>query len=491
MNAGAQGIEWIALGALALFALMLRVLLIWYTGFDGLYGQDPFAYFDYAAALKTALALGQLPPPFFWPIGYPTLVAALSALLPLGLAAQVVSIIAGVLITVLAFLIVCEILGDQPHSVIAALFAGMLVASAGQLLISSVSAMADAASLFCATLSAFGILRFHRTRALRWIALAGFALGWAVTTRWVYALLIPVWGIALVVERRKVSLLVAPVFFLLALLSQGLLIADEASRGVPAFVGDAQVYTWNPLNAFQSDIVNADGHFKYFWSVGSFYSFPLIKPDYIAIWFTPLILLGAWALRKRRWELILLLGWFGVMWGFLIGVEWENWRFPLAFFPPLVVLAGVGVHGLLQHLSRRRVRLVGGWLAIGLIVTVVWGMYDAGSFVGHQLDERAIVGWVDARVPRGATILTFGETTTLEHFTPFRVVEIASESPDSVEQIAQNAKDVFVLLNVENVESQWQGLAPQLNFRALDDRFVLAPIASSGAYVLYSVGRHR
>jgi hypothetical protein len=60
-----------------------------------------------------------------------------------------------------------------------------------------------------------------------------------------------------------------------------------------------------------------------------------------------------------------------------------------------------------------------------------------------------------------------------------------------VEQIAQNAKDVFVLLNVENVESQWQGLAPQLNFQALDDRFVLAPIASRGAYVLYSVGSHR
>ena len=225
--------------------------------------------------------------------------------------------------------------------------------------------------------------------------------------------------------------------------------------------------------------------------MGSFYSFPLIKPDYIAIWFTPLILLGAWALRKRRWELILLLGWFGVMWGFLIGVEWENWRFPLAFFPPLAVLAGVGAHGLLQQLSRRRVRLVGGWLAIGLIVMVVWGIYDAGSFIGHQLDERAIVGWVDARVPRGATILTFGETATLEHFTPFRVVEMASESPDSVEQIAQNAKDVFVLLNVENVESQWQGLAPQLNFQALDDRFVLAPIASRGAYVLYSVGSHR
>ena len=62
------------------------------TGFDGLYGQDPFAYLDYAAAFKAALAQGQWPPPFFWPIGYPMLIAVFSIFVPAAFAAQMVSV---------------------------------------------------------------------------------------------------------------------------------------------------------------------------------------------------------------------------------------------------------------------------------------------------------------------------------------------------------------------------------------------------------------
>ena len=40
--------------------------------FDGLYGQDPFAYFYYSTgALRDSLLELRRPPPFFWPPGYP------------------------------------------------------------------------------------------------------------------------------------------------------------------------------------------------------------------------------------------------------------------------------------------------------------------------------------------------------------------------------------------------------------------------------------
>jgi hypothetical protein len=82
---------------LFLVALLVRVAMALIFQFDGLYGQDPFAYL-------------QPPPPFFWPIGYPLLVVLGTLVVGVQpLAGQLVSIIAGALIAPLVFLIVCAI----------------------------------------------------------------------------------------------------------------------------------------------------------------------------------------------------------------------------------------------------------------------------------------------------------------------------------------------------------------------------------------------
>src|SRR5438105_14880554 len=81
--AGASGNDWrmrpahkwhmpIALFA---FALLVRALAIGLTQFDGLYGQDAFAYYDYARELWQRVHNLQAPEPFWWPLGYPALVA--------------------------------------------------------------------------------------------------------------------------------------------------------------------------------------------------------------------------------------------------------------------------------------------------------------------------------------------------------------------------------------------------------------------------------
>jgi len=59
---------------LLLFAggILLRLLLLTPTGFDGLYGQDAYAYYDFAGELRAALNQGRAPGDFFWPLGYPT-----------------------------------------------------------------------------------------------------------------------------------------------------------------------------------------------------------------------------------------------------------------------------------------------------------------------------------------------------------------------------------------------------------------------------------
>src|SRR3954464_1512427 len=72
-------------------AASLAARLAW--PFDGLYGQDAFAYFRYARALWPWLLRGEPLPIYYWPAGYPLLVALALPLFGGGSAAgQAVSI---------------------------------------------------------------------------------------------------------------------------------------------------------------------------------------------------------------------------------------------------------------------------------------------------------------------------------------------------------------------------------------------------------------
>lgn len=66
----------IALGVLFASALLVRLAHVVRASFDGLYGQDAYAYYQYAGELLAAITRGQAPPPFWWPLGYPALLSA-------------------------------------------------------------------------------------------------------------------------------------------------------------------------------------------------------------------------------------------------------------------------------------------------------------------------------------------------------------------------------------------------------------------------------
>ncbi|MBI3914977.1 MAG: oligosaccharide flippase family protein [Chloroflexi bacterium] len=458
--------------------------------FDGLYGQDAFAYLDYSRALGSALAQFQIPPPFFWPLGYPALVALASIFVSIETGAQMVSLIAGALTASLTFLLTQEILRDHPRVLAAGIIAGLMVASAGQFLISSISAMSDAAGLFWALMSAYAFARFARADSPRWIAVAGLALGCAIMTRWTFGLLAPVWIAALVAEnknwRKAITRIMRFILPLIAALaSQIALMLIHAARGTSAYLGDIQTVSWNLTNAWSNEITNGDGHFIYALPVAAFYAQTLAHPSFIFPSLTPFILIGAWALRRARCFLILLGGWILAIWFFLAGIAWENPRFALAFLPPLAILAAIGVTRFVDrvpHARRWTYALVGASLAL----TFVIGFRGAQEFVAAQQLDRAIARWAIHKLPPHATVITFGITQTLKHFTAFDVIELYDETPESVCAIAETRDDVFVLVNPANLETQWRGFAPQINFDALRARGRFEPIAQSGAYTLFA-----
>ena len=181
--------------------IILRLALIAPTGFDGLYGQDPYAYYDFAAELRSAIADGHSLPPFFWPLGYPALVGISGAIF--GTAPQVgqlLNIILGVALAPLVYLLVRQMGGGRW----AALTAGLLMAVCGQAVQSSLVIMADIPALFWGTVSAVLLWRYinhfqtGQPDKLS-LPLASLTLALAIITRWLYLVLIIPWGLTLLI----------------------------------------------------------------------------------------------------------------------------------------------------------------------------------------------------------------------------------------------------------------------------------------------------
>ncbi|HEX5505749.1 MAG TPA: hypothetical protein VFW96_24240 [Thermomicrobiales bacterium] len=478
--------------------------------FDGLYGQDPYAYYDYAVGpLRAGLLRLRPPPDFYWPPGYPLLVALVSfAVGARPLAGQLVSLVAGGLAAVGTALLAREVWpaldgrGGARARFYGPLLAGLVVALCGQLWQSSIVVMADTTGLAAATLGAWALARYGRRGAsggVGWLALAAAGLSWAVLTRWAYALVaIPCTVYALVALRRRgrpvalahgaaatavVAVLLGPLLVPVAI---GLL---EPGRTAP-FAADLDVYRWDPLNAARRAFHTADGLLAYRWPNGLYYALAPALPFFFTPLLAWLIAPGLWTTLRRRATagLVLVVGWAGVTYAFHAGAPWQNIRFVLAYLPPLAVLLALGAVVACRAVGRHGRALVGVGLAAGLAWMTVGGVGLTRGFIARKDADLALARAV--RLPADARLLTFGPTLTFQHYTAIETDDLSGLTPPDLARLAAGDHPVYLLLDTANVETQWRGLPPDENYRWLRDGPGLAPLGRYGGhYTLFRVGR--
>lgn len=474
---------------LALFAaaLLLRVLYVLGYGFDGLYGQDAFAYYDFAAAV----ASGRTPGPFFWPLGYPVLLTGAFALFGVSAAAaQAINLALGALLAPLVYVLARQAGCRWPG----ALAAGLLMAICGQAVQSSLVVMADIPALAWAVISAVALNVYLDDRRRRWLALAAVTVALAAVTRWLYLALVLPWGMAVLVAWRGrfrwQDALAALAAALVILLPQML----YSTTGPYPTLNHAWVRGWSPENMLRRDFVNVDGVFHYEQANALFYARPFYDAYYLAPVFAVFMLPGLWTLWRRDVARALMTaGWALVPYGFLVGIPYQNIRFPLIVFPAIAVLAGLGIEAV-EGWQVIRGRQAAVWGILGMVVlfglgqTVSAGQEVIGTFLGRQQADRAAAAWVTAYVPPEANLYTFGLTLTLQHYTDLEVYELFYETPDTLTDRWVAGQPDYLLINVWQIENQWDGRAPQIAFHWLRDVRGLTELGRYGNYTLFRVG---
>lgn len=513
MKVCTKQVEWGLILLLFLASLGLRVWIVAPTGFNGLYGQDAFAYYDFAGQLRQLPQGGQLSTNFFWPLGYPVLlVAGFAVFGTQALVGQMLSMILGAALTPMVYILTRQ-LGSKRSG---ALLAAWIMTLCGQALQSSLVLMSDIPALAWAALSAICLLHYLNrsvqapaeaedmglkplvhSRKLLWLVLSAGLLALACITRWLYLALIVPWGLAVLVtwgwklqRWREVAI---------ASLAAGLVFLPEMvySRTAPVSPFDhAWVEGWSPANAFHSSFDNVDGHFAYAEINGIYYAQPFYDPYYLAPLFTPFLLIGIAGLVKHRrtLALALLLGWALLPFLFLAGIPYQNIRFPLIVVPAVAALVGIGFDAVVSWVYTQSFRLrytallaLAGIVVLGSAHMLLVGHGIIGTFISNQQHDREAAEWTAQNVPAGATIYTFGLTLTLQHYSSLNVYELYYETPQTLRKRWVRGQDDYLLINVWNIETQWIGRDPQSDYHWLRDVRGLERLGRSGNYTLYRI----
>lgn len=513
-------------------ALAVRLRLRDAFTFDGLYGQDAFAYFEYGQEVREAAREIRTPGPMYWPLGFPILLAAGFAIggeneqvaqnLVLGLSAVIPVLVYAFILDVL------PLIGwSKKSGRIAGLTSALILIFSGQVLQSSVVVMADIPALFWATLSLWALGRYfkrldHKQRQ-GWIALAAIALAMATITRWLYGVLAIPYVLSCVVwwrqdESKKGQVLALPLqkqrpFWwdgMIAVVVGMLVILPQLlhSRSNPVAVIDhAWLRDWNLENALKKEFVTPDGSFTYDDVVARYYAKAAYDGWYVHPIFTAAMGIGFLILLRQTWRnrvaavlFILLVGWAVAAYGFLAGIPYQNVRFSLAYILPLVILAGIGVAwicGKIQSLSPvsllRPISLAAqGFIVLGVLIAaesprpkaqdmVVW-------LVERKDEDYGAVQWAASTIPDGSTVYTLELWPMMRHYVPqVRTVQIYHETPQSMKQRLPNDRPAYLLLDMWAINHQWAGENPAEIYMTLAEEPGLFRMGRYGNYALYRV----
>lgn len=519
---------------LFLLALGLRTRLRNQFEFDGLYGQDAFAYYEYGQEVKNAAHELRAPGPMYWPLGFPIVLATGFAIFGENEhVAQSTVLVMGALIPVLAYAFVIDIVPSIGWSKKAGQVAGSTAAFilmfSGQMLQSSVVVMADVPSLFWAALSLWALGRYlqkFRTRQGHWwIALAAFGLAMATITRWLYGVLAIPYALSCLMlwqgwkkERRKGQVLAlplrnAPKYWrdgLIAVLGGGLILLPQFlhSRSNPASVVDhAWLRDWDIENAFKKDFVTPDGTFEYTEDIAHYYARAAYDGWYMHPIFTVALGIGLLVLLRKTWRnqaaislFILLVGWTIAAYGFLAGVPYQNVRFSLAFFLPLAIMVGIGVAGTWEIIAKlsdapllKPISMAArGFILLAVLVGVqseVPKAHDTVAWIVERKNEdyRA-VQQAKSEIPAGGTVYVLELWPMMRHYVPeVQTVQIYYETPESMVIRLPDDMPAYVLLNMWAIENQWVGKIPYQIYHALAENLGLEQLGRYGNYVLYRV----
>jgi hypothetical protein len=442
-----------------MISLCLRLAYPILLNFDGLYGQDPYAYFDYSRQLAHLFTQGVPLGKFYYPLGFPLLGMFGFPLLVVAICGAVTCILCGAL----AWEAATRLKFSTRAAWLAAISAWLILTVSPQNVQSGSVIMSDMPALCWALFAAYALLRYERGQRLGWLLLAAFAGALTAMTRFQYTLIAVPFGLYLLLIWRGVRLPHALAALVIGLLTYAPQLVMTART--PEIIGNNLVI-WNAGNIGAQTFITGDGKHTYDEPNWQYYLLPVRSPYYVSGWLLPLALIGLLAASRSK------IGWFLVLWSvsqylFLAGIPVQNIRYPLIAFPPIAVLIGLGIAWIIENTNRLRIhpKFISPCLRAGCLVLLFIGVVQMlqttdglmYTFIDSKNRELAILDLLRANIPEtDATIYALDMIPAIQHYLPYQTVQIYYETPDSI-ATKRGLHPAYALFNLYMMETQWRG----------------------------------
>ncbi len=485
---------------LFVLSFVFRLLLIIIFRFDGLYGQDAYAYLEFSKRFYEATSGFQIPPHFYWPIGYSVL-ASVFTIFTLGnfeLASLLVSLNSGSLCAGFVYLLAYELvsgINENEHKKIS-LYAGLITSFAPVLVKSSVVIMSDSLSLMFTSWAMWQFVKYFNKQKTLHIISSSALLALAVMTRYGYVFLLVPMTLYLIYKILKSGInkrgLIRDIF--LAVLCGTIVFSPQLyyilHYGIPNFHSENGLgvwpTSWSILNFISKDFTTFDGtmHYK-FWN-GLYNLSPVFHPMYLSA-FGITFLIGGYYIIKRKsyYFLIFTSSWILVYYIYFSGSPFQALRFLISFLPAMALVSAFGISEL-----KIKNKLKNIFVYSGLSVLIIYSFYHMYNFDKQKNNELEVVNAAINYIPDSSTVFAFDITMAVNHYTKLKAVEFFNVKEDEIKnKIDSSSHDIYFILPIENIKSQWAGLPLEKKYDMIKNNYPLQTVTSANRFKILKIKR--
>ncbi len=464
--------------AYLIFCFIFSVLFLiirFVLKFDGLYGQDAYEYLRYTNEMYSFFSKGTILGDYFWGLGYPFFGCLFKFFVgDTSLSLQLVSMISGLLSCIFIYKIIELIYSEQPKVLLIFSFFAIspIVITHSFLVMSDMLAVA----FICSAIFYFINFLIHSksNHFIIGVFLAVLAFHTRYASLMTLVILLIVVLIKIIKEKRYSLILVSIILFLVISLPHFLI----RSNGSLNFLSHQLLTGWNILNLFRQNFLTEDGvsNHKVINLIFCFYSF--FHPQFFNFGLIALIIGLIYKFKflvNNRFQNILLssIVFYAL---FVGGIPFQHKRLLLTTMPHLIIVFYPFLNRIL-HIKRIRFYS----LTFVLVVQVLFIFYYGKVYYDRNKLEQLISN--DLKVYSDETVYIFEMDLALKA----RDIKLDYQNI-WYKEYSDFKNGALVLVNAANLEKQWVGKNPFINWNKLKSKCKLKELKTySNGWSLYQI----